>query len=241
MNPNGQRPLTIKIKRRHKSNPITRKKNAAFLIIAVVILFSMIIFTPDAANTISREDGPVENLTTFIFLATAVTGIISTPKQTIGKKAIAAISAVSFLAFLSEISFGERLLELEMPHAGGKQLDGVHDLLHMLQKILIVNYKYHPNETSIVAITLLIASTGFIYTKRKLLGRLNSYLKKLKIRSLLISAIALAALSQLLDLNIIILRNGRLLEEALELAFSLCLALAVLKVKQINSGLPRNG
>ena len=118
---------------------IAKQKPFIFFAIAGGVLFLSTTLTPETGKSISSEDGLVENLTTFILLATTALSLYTALKQNQGRKTVAIISFVSFLSFLSELSFGERIFNLDMPHAGGKQLDGIHDLLHMLQKIFITN------------------------------------------------------------------------------------------------------
>ena len=60
-----------------------------------------------------------------------------------------------------------------MPHAGGKQLDGANDPLHMLQKKYIVNYNYHPAETTATATALITLAILTTYAARKKILRLN--------------------------------------------------------------------
>ena len=121
-----------------------------------------------------------------------------------------------------------------MPHAGGKQLDGVHDLLHMLQKIYIVNGNYHPTETLIATTILLALAATLIYTARSKISKLNNYLKTLKIRSIVAYAISFALVAQALDLGIIVHENHRILEEILELLAAFCLAASIIKIKSLN-------
>ena len=131
------------------------RKPFIFLALAAGVLFLSTTLSPEAGKVLSDEDGLIENITTFILFATAVLGIFSMPKQNQNRRSIAIISFASLLAFLSELSFGERIFNLDMPHAGGKQLDGIHDLLHMLQKIFIANYNYQSAETIITTAVLI--------------------------------------------------------------------------------------
>ena len=121
-----------------------------------------------------------------------------------------------------------------MPHAGGKELDGIHDLLHMFQKLYIVNNNFHPAETLIVTTILLVLVAALIYIARAKISQLNNYLKMLKIRSTVAYAISFAAAAQALDLGIIAHENHRILEEILELLAALCLADAIFKIKSLN-------
>ena len=213
---------------------ITIRKPFIFLALAAGVLFLSTTLSPEAGKVLSDEDGLIENITTFILFATAVLGIFSMPKQNQNRRSIAIISFVSLLAFLSELSFGERIFNLDMPHAGGKQLDGIHDLLHMLQKIFIANYNYQPAETTVAATALTSLLVLATYAARKKIGRLNIYLKGLGVRYLMILAIIFGIIAQGLDLNLFLYKNHRILEETLELLSAICLFATILKIKSLN-------
>ena len=211
-----------------------QKKHIAFLVLATIVLLLTVALSPEIQEHLSKEDGWIENMTILVLLGTTTVGVFSRSKKPLGKRAFIFISFTSFLAFLSEISFGERLFNLDMPHAGGKQLDGVHDLLHMLQKIYIINGNYHPTETLITTTILLALAATLIYTARSKISKLNNYLKTLKIRSIVAYAISFALVAQALDLGIIVHENHRILEEILELLAALCLAASIIKIKSLN-------
>ena len=211
-----------------------RKKHIAFLALAITVLLLTSAFSPEIEEHLSKEDGWIENITIFALLATTTLGAFLLSKKILGKRALIFISLTSFLAFLSEISFGERLFNLDMPHAGGKQLDGVHDLLHMLQKIYIVNSNYHPTETLIATTVLLALAATLIYIARAKILKLNNHLRMLTIRLIVAYAISFAAVAQALDLGIIVHDNHHILEEILELLAALCLAASILKIKSLN-------
>ena len=211
-----------------------QKKHIAFLVLATIVLLLTVALSPEIQEHLSKEDGWIENMTILVLLGTTTIGVFSRSKKILGKRAFIFISFTSFLAFLSEISFGERLFNLDMPHAGGKELNGIHDLLHMFQKIYIVNNNFHPTETLIATTILLALIATLFYIARARISQLNNYLKTLKIRSIVAYAIAFAAAAQALDLGIIAHENHRILEETLELLAALCLAAAIFKIKSFN-------
>lgn len=208
-----------------------KQKPFIFFAIAGGVLFLSTTLSPETGKSISNEDGLVENLTTFLLFAATALGLFSALKQNQGRRTVAIISLVSFLSFLSELSFGERIFNLDMPHAGGKQLDGIHDLLHMLQKIFTANYNYHPAETTVVTTALIGVAILATYAARKIVYRMNSHLKELSIRYIIFLSVAFAIIAQGFDLNVFPYKNGRILEETLELLSALCLFSAVLKIK----------
>lgn len=223
--------------REHKTTSyifFKRQQHITFpaLVATAIVLTAAI--SPELEEHLSKEDGWIENITNIALLATTTFGLSSISKQILGRGALIFISIASFLAFLSEISFGERLFNLDMPHAGGKELDGIHDLLHMFQKIYIVNHNYHPTETLIATTILLTLTVLVVYRSRARVLQINAYLKTLKIRPALAFAIVFAAAAQALDLGIIEHDNHRLLEEMLELLAALCLAAAIFKIKSLN-------
>ena len=214
---------------------ITKPKPFIFVALACGVLFLSTTLSPEAGKNISDEDGLIENLTTFILFATAALGIFSIPKQNKDRRTIAIISFASFLAFLSELSFGERIFDLDMPHAGGKQLDGIHDLLHMLQKIFIANYNYQPEETTVATAALISLLVLATYAARKKIHHLNIYLKELGVRYVIFLAIIFAIVAQGLDLNIFPHKNYLILEESLELLSAFCLFATIFKIKSLNN------
>ena len=214
---------------------IAKWKPFIFLALACGVLFLSTTLSPEAGKNIANEDGLIENMTTFVLLATAVLGIFSMPKQNQNRRIVAIISFASFLAFLSELSFGERIFDLDMPHAGGKQLDGIHDLLHMLQKIFIANYNYQPEETTVITAALISLLVLGTYAVRKKIHHLNIYLKGLGVRYVIFLAIIFAAVAQGLDLNIFPHKNYLILEESLELLSALCLFVTIFKIKSLNN------
>ena len=118
-----------------------------------------------------------------------------------------------------------------MPHAGGKQLDGIHDLLHMLQKIFITNYNYHPAETTVITTVPIGVDMLATYAASKIIYRMNIHLKELSIQDMIFLSIAFAIIAQGFDLNIFPYKNYRILEETLELLSALCLFSAAFKIK----------
>ena len=213
---------------------IAKRKPFIFLVLACGVLFLSTTLSPEAGKNIANEDGLIENMTTFILFATAALGIFSMPKQNQNRKTIAIISFTSFVAFLSELSFGERIFDLDMPHAGGKQLDGIHDLLHMLQKIFIANYNYQPEETTVTTAALISLLALATYAAREKIHHLNIHLKELGVRYIIFLAIIFAIVAQGLDLNIFPHKDYRILEETLELLSALCLFATIFKIKSIN-------
>ena len=122
-----------------------------------------------------------------------------------------------------------------MPHARGKQLDGIHDLLHMLQKIFIANYNYQPVEATVAATALISLIALATYGVRKKIHHLNIHLKGLKARYVIFLAIAFAIIAEGLDLNIFPYKNYRILEGTLELLSALCLFVTLLKIKLLTN------
>ena len=56
-------------------------------------------------------------------------------KSKTNRKALIAVSAVSLLGFLDELSFGERLFELKMPLICGVKIDAAHDFFVLALKV----------------------------------------------------------------------------------------------------------
>ena len=81
------------------------------------------------------EDSLIENLTAGVFIGSSLLALFFlTSRRVRSKKSrmwLATLSALGLLAFLDEISFGERLLDIDMPVLGDTKIDAVHDLVDL--------------------------------------------------------------------------------------------------------------
>lgn len=83
------------------------------------------------------EDCLIENLSALFYLSATAFAIISRVKRPAFKLLQTALPLLALLAFLDELSFGQRLFNLEAPKLCGYTIDAIHDLpevgLHQLK------------------------------------------------------------------------------------------------------------
>lgn len=104
----------------------------------VIVVFSAALLRP----TLIREDGPVENASAILFLFASLMGawhLLSPGRLTpLDHRLVFATTLLSLLFFLSEISFGARYFDLDMPRMeGGGEFDGGHDIVIVLFRMLM--------------------------------------------------------------------------------------------------------
>ena len=218
-----------------KSSP-TSLRRIYFYTATLLLLFCLIGSLVDQSflKLISREDHFLENLTSGVLLGSALYGLTNWRARRPHKNAIATFTALAFVGFLDEVSFGQRVFGFTPPMAGGTSLDGLHDLTNMLKKVISINFQYHPIHTFVV---LFLIFSGLIITasfyRKKIFGLIN-YLIRFNLAGIFIATISAILLSQLLDLEFIALSLSRPLEETLELIASLGLLTCLITFARSN-------
>ncbi|MEJ6395921.1 hypothetical protein V8J82_21860 [Gymnodinialimonas sp. 2305UL16-5] len=176
--------------------------------------------------SIMVEDGPVESASAILFLCASLLGAWTLATRDFAQKLdfqlLLGVSLFSLLLFLSEVSFGARFFEFEMPPMeGGGEFDGGHDiaiiLLRMMQK---------GDATSlVVAICLLLAFTAFVTLAYKARAPIQRFLQN-EFHFALLLHVSFLACGVLLDL--VPVRKVSLLEEAVEFTASVTIVWALL-------------
>jgi hypothetical protein len=188
----------------------------AALVVLVLTLFAAAF--PDPAARLFVEDGPIEMVGALVFL---VAGVLATlgavrPGRHRGWFAFAGLAGLT--AFLSEISFGERLLGFEAPIRYGVKLDAVHDLLQLARRIAD---SYVASPLFVPAILALLLALG-VWVALRLHRRGPP-----RGAGLLAGAVAAVAAAIILDLKLAILRplpfKHLHLEESIEFAAAMLL------------------
>ncbi len=103
------------------------------MLIAFAVFFGM----PDYRGYLLHEDSLIENLTAFLFFLSSCIGFLFFLRSKLHCKALIIVSMVSFLGFLDELSFGERLFKLDMPRIYGVKIDAAHDFFYLAYKVII--------------------------------------------------------------------------------------------------------
>jgi hypothetical protein len=210
--------------------PTMSRENAAFAaatFTGVVLFFTLGLSRPD----LFVEDGLVENLSAAGFAAAALfalgTALLRPVSLTFTERSILlAVSGLSLLLFLSEISFGARIFSIQMPRmSGGGEFDGGHDIL-----ILIVRHLRGAGPTEmLVAVVgggLLLAAVFALLRRfrqqvRMIVGHVLSNAFEFRL------AVALGMLASAVTLDVIPSYKASILEEVLEFSAGVVLILAV--------------
>lgn len=186
---------------------------------------------------ITREDGVAEWATALNFLATtAVAGFLAAKPGILQNRrdrtAMAGIAAFALLLALSELSFGARLLGLEMPAMrGGGQFDGGHDVvIWTIREITALPPSIRLALTALAGLSI-AGAAAWGWRKRAWLGGCAWSFLAHPVRFRFAVAILLLAGGVILDL--LPYHRIGILEEMLELAASVALMMTV--TKAINS------
>jgi hypothetical protein len=206
------------------------RENVAFAtatFAGVVLLFTIGLSRPD----LFVEDGLVENLSAVGFTAATLFALSAAlqgrASLTLAKRRLlVGTSGLSLVLFLSEISFGARIFDIQMPQmSGGGEFDGGHDIV-----ILAVRQLRDAGPTGI-----LVAITG----AGLLLAAVFAVLRRFRQRAQTIAAhvlskafefrlaMALGLLASAVTLDVIPSYKASILEEVLEFSVSAVLILAV--------------
>lgn len=103
------------------------------------VIASLVFIAAPSAGTVRgyivNEDSLIENLTAGLFLCTFLFALVLLNTRRITNKLnfkwLILLLALGLIGFLDEISFGERLLGLEMPVLGATKIDAVHDIFEL--------------------------------------------------------------------------------------------------------------
>ncbi|WP_224824425.1 hypothetical protein [Cognatishimia sp. MH4019] len=162
------------------------------------------------------EDGPLENASAILFLFGSLMGAwhLLNPNHinALDRRLILATTLLSLLFFLSEISFGARYFDLDMPQMeGGGEFDGGHDIVIIVFRMLMKGDAISAVIAGFLAVSAL-CTVSLVYLLRTPLQRFLQDAFHFALAVLL----ALLASAVLLDLHPS--RTVAKLEEALEFA-----------------------
>jgi hypothetical protein len=205
------------------------RDNLAFIsatFVAVVLLFGIGLSRPDWLV----EDGLVETMGAMGFAAAAVLALSMALRKSAfltltERSLLLGTSGLSLLLFLSEISFGARIFDIQMPQmSGGGEFDGGHDI------VMVLFWRISDGGRSGM---LVAAAAGLLlFTAIALLYRFRQHARAI-VRSVLSSAfefrlaVALGMLASAVVLDLVSSHKAGVLEEILEFSASAVLILAV--------------
>ena len=200
---------------------------AALIASGVLLVF----FAGLSSPPLLKEDGPGETMSAVLFLVAAIFGftiLLSKSSSTEPTRfwILCSVAPLALLFFLSEISFGARLFDIEMPPLeGGGQFDGGHDVLIVLVRMIakgdVVSYFI-----GTVFVLILIALFFIAWKRRSDGAEILGHILRDDFYFRLMIVVLLLAGAVLLDL-IPSYKAGQL-EESLELFAALGLNLALL-------------
>ncbi len=222
-----------------------------YFLIAVVLIdvIALLAFTSVDTDTakafIVAEDGIVENLTVGLYLRTFLFALVLFNTQSKSdatcRKWLILLMVLGLLGFLEEISFGERLFNLNMPMLGGVKIDALHDFIDVgiiLVSNLITDYQL-PALLLLLSVFILFLFVLLKYGKR-LWGAFvaESYYP---LHLMMFFFVVLAFLALLMDAEFFPFKGDLALEECFELNAALALLTSCLIIFKLKSDktLPR--
>lgn len=223
-------PLSLRVTMVWKDDPTMSRENAVFAAAAfagVVLFFTIGLSRPG----LFAEDGLVENLSAAGFAAAALfalgAALLGPVSMAFAERSILfAVSGLSLLLFLSEISFGARIFDIQMPRmSGGGEFDGGHDIV-----ILIVRQLRDAGPTEMLVAIIgggLLLAAIFVFLRRfrqraRMIVR-HVFSNAFEFRL----AVALGILASAVTLDVVPSYKASILEEVLEFSASVVLILAV--------------
>ena len=180
------------------------------------MLSGVSVLKPTIRPVIFEEDKLIEWLTALVFLFTGIIGLRRFWPSRRNDFFLLAVALFGVLAFLDELSFGERLFDLEFPRILGTKLDSVHDLIFIGKKVIKGMTRNPYLFTAILAVGF--AAIGYILSRFLIKRGWQMRLGGTSI--LIIGALAMVVLAQAIDVNLRIISSATLkplyVEEILE-------------------------
>ena len=206
------------------------RENLAFIsatFAGVVLLFVIGLSRPD----LLVEDGLVENMGAMGFAAAALLALNTALRKSAfltftERSLLAGTSGLSLLLFLSEISFGARIFDIQMPQmSGGGEFDGGHDIVMVLFRRMIDGGRSGILVAAASTGVLLITAIALLYRFRQQARAIVRYVFSSAFEFRLVVALGMLASAVVLDLASS--HKAGVLEETLEFSASAVLILAV--------------
>ncbi len=201
-----------------------------FLPASLAAAVAVYAWAPSYRELLVREDGVLENLTAVAYLCAVVLALWIRRESGRYKLLLLGISAGALVAFLDEISFGERIFGFTMPEFRGVKLDATHDVFFLAQK----GFEKLLEQSALwllVPAVLVALSAALAIRYRSLLGRVIS--AGLRQPPVVLAAVffALAIVVTLLDLHILRTEHRSVLEETLEMNAAVALIFCCLSCR----------
>jgi hypothetical protein len=188
---------------------------------------------------IAAEDGILENLTVVLYLLTFLFALVLLGTQSIkrqfDRKWLVLLLALGLIGFLEEISYGERLLSLEMPIVYNIKIDGVHDFVDVAINLIPTLVAEHLVPSLLIALGVLVMFVVAIGKYRKTLWNAATTGEYRELYLVMFFLVGLACGAVILDSDLFPFKGDLALEECFELNFALALVAACFIIYKINA------
>ncbi len=182
---------------------------------------------PGARPGILEEDHVVEWLSALVFLAAGLVGlgVWLRGRSTAERLTVAVAAFLGLLGFGDELSFGERLLSLDMPRIRGLKVDGAHDFAEVVARGGRDAFRAAPLAVGLLVVASAAVCAALAWRFRDALVGFARALLATSPRVALLAAGGAVALATLIDLPLGIFDHEfiKATEELLELAAALLL------------------
>lgn len=205
-----------------------RKILGATLLIGFLLYFGI----PSARGYLLEEDSLVENLSAGFYLMSALYGTFLLLRNQGYKKLITAITSISFLGFLDEVSFGERLFSLNMPYVYGVRIDAAHDFVDVAEKMTSDFGDSYPLYANIIFFGSLFLIISLIIKYKNKLSKIRQKNRQNPPFILLSSFVYLIILALAFDLEIVYDDAFFMMEEIFEMNAALALLMCCFSLKR---------
>lgn len=207
-----------------------------FRIYAIVTILNIVILTllyflfPKLQYFLFAEDKLVEDLTVLFYLLSFLIGIylIVRLKDKKHRKIYIAITFVSLIGALEELSYGQQIFKLKMPYIYDVQIDAIHDFIELGHNILI-------EQGNTLLYFLLSAIFCFIsivvFLKyRKYFSQIPDMLRKYPLFGFFLISLSFNLSAQVFDLNLVKPQLFVALEELFEMNGALTMLFATFSI-----------
>jgi hypothetical protein len=197
---------------------------------ALVDLVSGVIYSlfPWLRSQIVTDDRLVQNATAAMFLCAFVLGVVMLRDGTMAgrgrgeRRIVLLVSGLGLLCFFEELSYGERIFKLKMPHVSGVKIDCIHDFFYLAY------LKLGPWFTTRHTLVAALAVTGAGLAFNKSIKRWVSAVVRSGPLLLLVAFVLIDAAAQVLDLRVIRSYHAKFFEETFELNSAMALIACLL-------------
>jgi hypothetical protein len=200
--------------------------------INMLLAFGLYIWAPNYRSYLLREDSLVENISVILFFLSFLLSLILYIRNITNRKAAIVLSAISLLGLLDEISFGERLLHMDMPIIRGVKIDAFHDIFYLAFKEIISFSSSHRAFAVILLLIIFFIVTILLMKYRSILQEKFAIIITMPPLILASLFVLLVFFALIIDLHIIRIKALFMIEELLEMNAALALLMCGLSLQE---------